>query len=245
MLVFWFPTFMFSDLCTHRPSPGYALWHSPAKSHKTNFDITRSQRIKMPLLWDIFPSPAGSPSSHSFCHLYCKVDCDYFYIRFCSHVWRIKAGAGAVQSIWEHLDINSRTFLRTCQMKQLKIEIKIMDTSYKKKKRFQCSVWARSEVGAKWCIFVAMRVSLYPGKNSDLQHRTPQPRVSYFFFFSPFWALLDSSFERVLYVQLGRGSWLNKVFFVYSGKLTFPSSWWEHFVLWKAAEIKNTFYGGN
>lgn len=74
MLVFWFTTFMFSDLCTHRPSPGYALWHSPAKSYKTNFDITRSQRIKMPLLRDIFPSP----SFHLFSHLYSKVECYYF-----------------------------------------------------------------------------------------------------------------------------------------------------------------------
>lgn len=66
MLVFGFTTFMFSDLCTHRPSPGYALWHSPAKAHKTNLDITRSQRIKMPLLRDISPAP----SFHSYSHLF-------------------------------------------------------------------------------------------------------------------------------------------------------------------------------
>lgn len=41
---------MFSDLYTHRPSPGFALWHSPAKTHKTNFNITCSQHIKMPRL---------------------------------------------------------------------------------------------------------------------------------------------------------------------------------------------------
>lgn len=45
-LVFWFTPFMFPDLCTHRPSPGFALWHSPAKTHKTNFNITCSQHIK-------------------------------------------------------------------------------------------------------------------------------------------------------------------------------------------------------
>lgn len=45
-LVFWFTAFMFPDLCTHRPSPGFALWHSPAKTHKTNFNITCSQHIK-------------------------------------------------------------------------------------------------------------------------------------------------------------------------------------------------------
>lgn len=43
-------------------------------------------------------------------------------------------------------------------------------------------------------------------------------------FFFPFWALLDSSFEPVLHVQLGRGSRLNKVFFLSSRKLTFLSS---------------------
>lgn len=44
--VFWFAAFMFPDLCTHRPSPGFALWHSPAKTHKTNFNITCSRHIK-------------------------------------------------------------------------------------------------------------------------------------------------------------------------------------------------------
>lgn len=47
---------MFSDLCTHRPSPGCALWHSPAKTHKTNFNITCSQHIRIPVLPDIFLS---------------------------------------------------------------------------------------------------------------------------------------------------------------------------------------------
>lgn len=49
-LVLRFTAFMFSDLCTHRPSPGFALWHPPAITHKTNFNITCSQHIKMPLL---------------------------------------------------------------------------------------------------------------------------------------------------------------------------------------------------
>lgn len=44
--VFWFAAFMFPDLCTHRPSPGFALGHSPAKTHKTNFNIACSRHIK-------------------------------------------------------------------------------------------------------------------------------------------------------------------------------------------------------
>lgn len=55
-LVLRFTAFMFSDLCTHRPSPGFALWHLPAITHKTNFNITCSQHIKMPQLEEIFLS---------------------------------------------------------------------------------------------------------------------------------------------------------------------------------------------
>lgn len=62
-LVLRFTAFMFSDLCTHRPSPGFALWHPPATTHKTNFNITCSQHIKMPLLGEIFLSLSRSLSS--------------------------------------------------------------------------------------------------------------------------------------------------------------------------------------
>lgn len=51
--MFWFTAFMFSDLCTHRPLPGFAVWQSPARMHKTNFNITCSQHINMPLLEDV------------------------------------------------------------------------------------------------------------------------------------------------------------------------------------------------
>lgn len=62
--MFWFAAFMFPDLCTHRPSPGFALWHSPAKTHKTNFNITCSRHIEncCCYLWNLLLHPPPPPA---------------------------------------------------------------------------------------------------------------------------------------------------------------------------------------
>lgn len=79
-LMFGFTTFIFSDLCTHRPSPGCALWHSTAKMHKTNFNITCSQHIKMPPFGDTFLSLASPP----LCRYYLRVVAYYYLcVIFC------------------------------------------------------------------------------------------------------------------------------------------------------------------
>lgn len=41
-LLFCFTAFIVWDLCTHGFSPGFALCHPSAKTHKTNFNITCS-----------------------------------------------------------------------------------------------------------------------------------------------------------------------------------------------------------